>query len=95
MDKHQIIMHELLELAFRLDITVRRERLGSEDEPVQSGLAWIDNQPVLFLDSSISSIEAVDVIVKELAGFPLEDVYIKPGIRALFYAAPEDDATPE
>jgi hypothetical protein len=95
MDKHQIIMHELLELAFRLDITVRRERLGSEDEPVQSGLAWIDNQPVLFLDSSISSIEAVDVLVKELVGFPLEDVYIKPGIRALFDAAPEDDATPE
>ena len=94
MEKAQIILHELLELAFRLDIKVRRERLGDDEVPVQSGLAWIDHRPVLFLDSRISSIEAVDIIVKELAGFPLEDVYIKPGIRALFETAPEDDATP-
>ena len=95
MDKAQLIVHELLELAFRLDIKVRKERLGDEDMPVQSGLAWIDHRPVLFLDSRISSIEAVDIIVKELAGFPLEDVYIKPGIRALLDPDPEDDATPE
>ena len=95
MDKYQLILHELLELAFRLDIKVRRERLGDEDMPVQSGLAWVDHQPVLFLDSRISSIEAVDIIVKELAGFPLEDVYIKPGIMALLDPDPEDDATPE
>ena len=94
MEKAQIILHELLELAFRLDIKVRRERLGDDEVPVQSGLAWVDHQPVLFLDSRISSIEAVDIIVKELAGFPLENVYIKPGIRALFEAAREDDATP-
>ena len=87
-------MHELLELAYRLEIKVRREKLGDEDVPVQSGLAWIDHQPVLFLDSRISAPEAVGIIVKELAGFPLEDVYIKPGIRALFDAASEDDATP-
>ncbi len=95
MDKHQIIMHELLELAFRLEIKVRRERLGDEDVPVQSGLAWIDHQPVLFLDSKISAPEAVDILVRELAGFPLEDLYIKPGIRALLDPAPENDATPE
>jgi len=94
MDKNQIIVHELLELARRLDIKVRRERLGDEDVPVQSGLAWVDHQPVLFLDSRISSIEAVDILVKELAGFPLEDIYIKPGIRALLDADPGDDATP-
>jgi hypothetical protein len=94
MDKHQIIMHELLELAHRLGIKVRRERLGDEDVPVQSGLAWIDHQPVLFLDSKISAPEAVDILVRELAGFPLEDIYIKPGIRALLDPAPEDDATP-
>jgi hypothetical protein len=94
MDKAQIIMHELLELAHRLEIRVRRERLGDEDVPVQSGLAWIDNQPVLFLDSRISSSEAVDILVRELAGFPLEDLYIKPGIRALINPASVDDATP-
>ena len=94
MDKHQIIMHELLELAHRLEIKVRRERLGDEDVPVQSGLAWIDHQPVLFLDSRLSALEAVDILVRELADFPLEDLYIKPGIRALLDPAQEDDATP-
>lgn len=94
MDKHQIIMQELLELAFRLEVKVRRERLGDEDVPVQSGLAWVDHRPVLFLDSRLSAPEAVDILVRELAGFPLEDIYIKPGIRALFDPAPEDDATP-
>ena len=94
MDKYQIIMHGLLELAHRLEIKVRRERLGDEDVPVQSGLAWIDHQPVLFLDSRLSALEAVDILVRELADFPLEDLYIKPGIRALLDPAPEDDATP-
>jgi len=95
MDKYQIIMHELLELAHRLEIKVRRERLGDEDVPVQSGLAWIDHQPVFFLDSRISAPEAVDILVRELGDFPLEDLYIKPGIRALFNLDPEDDDTPE
>ena len=94
MDKHQIVMVELLELAHRLEIKVRRERLGDENEPVQSGLAWVDYKPVLFLDSRLSATEAVDILVRELAGFPLEDLYIKPGIRALLDPDPEDNATP-
>ena len=94
MDKNQVIVHELLELAHRLEIRVRRERLGDEDVPVKSGLAWIDNCPVLFLDSRLSGQEAVDILVKELSDFPLENLYIKPGIRALFDPAPEDGATP-
>jgi hypothetical protein len=94
MDKQQHIMHELLELAFRLNIKVRRERLGDEDVPVQSGLAWVDYRPVLFLDSRLSASEAVDILVRELTGFPLEDLYIKPGIRALFNPESEDDAKP-
>jgi hypothetical protein len=94
MDKQQIIMHELLELAHRLEIKIRRERLGDEDVPVQSGLAWVDHQPVLFLDSRLSAPEAVDILVREISGFPLEDLYIKPGIRALLVHDPEDDATP-
>jgi len=94
MDKQQIILHELLELAFRLKIRVRRERLGDEDVPVQSGLAWVDNCPILFLDSRLSTMEAVDVLVKELSEFPLEEIYVKPGIRALVNPAPENDAKP-
>lgn len=94
MDKQEIILQELLDLAYRLEIKVRRERLGDENVPVQSGLAWVDNCPVLFLDSRISPVEAVEILVRELSDFPLEDIYIKPGIRALFEASPKGDATP-
>lgn len=94
MDKNEIILRELLDLAHRFEIRVRRERLGDEDVPVQSGLAWVDNLPVLFLDSKISTAEAVGILIRELSDFPLEDVYIKPGIRALFHPSVEDDAIP-
>ena len=94
MDKHQLILHELLELAHRLEIKVRREKLGDDDVPVLSGLAWVDNCPVLFLDSRISPADAVEVLIRELAEFPLEDVYIKPGIRALLESGEEDGAAP-
>lgn len=83
MDKNQLIVHELLEVAFRLGIRVRRERLGDDEVQVQSGLAWVDNQPVLFIDSKLDPAEAMEVLVRELAVFPLDGIYIKPGIRAL------------
>lgn len=96
MDKHALIMHELLDLAQRLGIRIRREKLGTEEVPACSGLAWIDGRPVLFLDRGLPAVEAVDVLISELSAFPLEDVYVKPGIRALLDSSPEgDDAKPE
>ena len=94
MNKEQIILSELLDLAHRLDIRVRRERLGDDDVSVRSGLAWIDSCPVLFLDTRLTAAETVDVLVRELSEFPLENIYIKPGIRALFHSDQGDDATP-
>ena len=92
MDKQRVILHELLELAYRLDVTVRKERLGDEELPAESGLAWIDGTPVLFLEARLSPAEPVAVLVRELSRFPIEDVYIKPGIRALLEPGVEDDA---
>jgi len=92
MDKRQIIVQELLDLAGRLGIRVRRERLGDEDLPVKSGMAWVDHQPVLFLDIRLSISEMIDTLVKELVDFPLDNIYLKPGIRALFHRQEEDDA---
>ena len=94
MDKQQLILHEQLEVAHRLQIKVRRERLGDDEVPAYSGLAWVDSCPVLFLDTRISSAEAVQVLVRELADFPLEDIYMKPGIRALLEPGEEDGAAP-
>ncbi len=95
-DHHKIdqVLHELLNLASRLDVSVRREKLGDDEQPVESGLARVDDQDVIFLDSGLSAYEMCEVLIRELARFPLDDIYLKPGIRALLIARKED-ATPE
>ncbi|MDT8396350.1 MAG: hypothetical protein RRA32_07910 [bacterium] len=74
---------ELLRLASQLDVKVRVERLGDEEVPVESGLAWIEGKAVLFIDSRLSDIEKVDAAARELSVFPLEGLYIKPAVRKI------------
>ncbi|MDF1536040.1 MAG: hypothetical protein P1S46_05985 [bacterium] len=74
---------ELMRLAVQLDVTVRVERLGDEETPVESGLAWIEGKAVLFIDSRLSDIEKVDAAARELSVFPLEGLYIKPAVRKI------------
>lgn len=95
-DHHKVnqVLHELLNLASRLDINMRREKLGDDDQPVESGLARVDDQDVIFLDSGLSTHEMCEVMIRELVKFPLDDIYLKPGIRALLITRKED-ATPE
>ena len=79
----QFLLPDLLMLAERLGIEVRREALGDAETEVKSGLAMVDGRPILFLDSRIGSREAVEVFVRELRAYPLEDVYLKPALRDL------------
>ena len=76
-------LEELLRLAALLDVTVRVERLGDEETPVESGLAWVEGKPTLFIDSRLTDIQKVEVAARELAAFDLEGVYVKPAIREL------------
>ena len=83
-------LEELMRLAAQLDVKVRVERLGDEEVPAESGLAWIDGKPVLFIDSRLSDIDKVDVAARELSAFPLEGVYVKPAIRELLENADDN-----
>ncbi|NOY87070.1 MAG: hypothetical protein GXP52_07185 [Deltaproteobacteria bacterium] len=81
--KDDYILQELLNLAFRLDIRIRREALGDDEAPAKSGLVYLEGKPVLFLDRRLSASASVEVLVHELAPFPLDGVYVKPAIREL------------
>ena len=76
-------LEELLRLAAQLEVKVRIERLGDEENPVESGLAWVDGEAILFIDSRLPDIHKVEVAAKELAVFDLDELYIKPAIREL------------
>jgi hypothetical protein len=80
-------LEELMHVAVQLDITVRVERLGDEETPVQSGLAWVEGKPTLFIDSLLTDIQKVEVAARELSTFPLEGLYIKPAIREILERA--------
>lgn len=86
----EIYRSGLIELAEKLGIEVRREVLGDEEAVVKSGLAYVDGKPILFLDKRISSRETVAVLIRELKGFPMEDVYIRPALRRLLLPEQED-----
>ncbi len=72
-----------MNLALRLNIQIRREVLGDEESPAKSGLIYLEGDPVLFLDRRLSASDAVEVLVHELAPFPLDGVYVKPAVREL------------
>lgn len=81
--EYEHLLDELLKLAQRLDVEVRREYLGDVEAPAQSGLVWLKGVPILFLDTRLSSQEASEVAARVLGTFSLDDVYVKPAVRHL------------
>lgn len=81
--KYEHLLDELLKLAERFEIEVRREYLGDTEAPAQSGLVHLRGEPILFLDIRLSPREAVETAARVLADFPLDDVYMRPAVRRL------------
>jgi len=88
--KYEHLLDELLKLAERLEIEVRREYLGDIEAPAQSGLVHLRGKPILFLDIRLAPREAVETAASVLADFPLDDVYVKPAVRRLLEAREND-----
>ena len=88
--KYEHLLDELLKLAERLEIEVRREYLGDIEAPAHSGLVHLRGKPILFLDIRLAPREAVETAASVLADFPLDDVYVKPAVRRLLEAREND-----
>ena len=86
------LLEELKSAAERLGIRVREEALLREvGYRVRSGRCRIRDAEVIFLDRGLTLSAQIDVLVDELAGRPLEAVYLSPAARALI----ERDAPPQ
>ena len=79
----EILLSYLEELADQLGILVRDESINLEETFSIGGLCRVEGQYILILNSKATIKEKIEVSVKALQQFDLNDMYVKPVIRAL------------
>jgi hypothetical protein len=80
----QSLLDELKTVAERLGLEVREERLLREvGYRVRSGACRLRESEMIFLERGLPVSAQIDVLVDELAGRRLDDVYLSPAARAL------------
>jgi hypothetical protein len=89
------LLEELKGAATRLGFEVREEKLLREvGYRVRSGSCRVRQTHVILLDRGLSPSAQIDILVDELAGRPLEDVYLSPAARRLIEHAADSQAKP-
>jgi hypothetical protein len=82
------LLDELKSVAARLGFEVREERLLREvGYRVRSGSCRVHDTRLILLDRGLPPDAQIDVLVEELAGRPLDDVYLSPAARRLLERA--------
>jgi hypothetical protein len=78
------LLEELKMVATRLGFEVREEKMLREvGYRVRSGSCRVRETQVILLDRGLPVSAQIDILVDELAGRPLEDVYLSPAARRL------------
>lgn len=82
------LLEELKELAKRLGFEVRQEKLLREvGYHVHSGSCRVRDTNIILLDRAIPLNMQIEVLVEELSGSRLDDVYLSPEARRLLEGA--------
>lgn len=82
------LLEELKELAVKLGFQVRQERLLREvGYRVRSGSCRVRESRLILLDKDLPPSVQLDVLVDELAGVALDDIYVSPAARRLLEPA--------
>ena len=78
------LLDELKAAAEKVGLRVREERLLREvGYRVRSGRCRLVDDELLFIDRTLPVTAQIDVLVDELAGRTLDDIYLSPAARAL------------
>ena len=90
------LLDELKAAAEKVGLQVREERLLREvGYRVRSGRCRFQTDEILFIDRTLPVTAQIDVLVDELSGRSLDDIYLSPAARALVERAaikePRDD----
>lgn len=73
----------LEELAYRLGVPIRYEKMIDEDTLSAGGLCLLKGQEMILVDSRADTKVKIRTLVKALKHFDLDDVYVRPAIREL------------
>ena len=91
--RDEALLDELKQLAERLGVKVREEVLLREvGYRVRSGRCRLVDDHILFIDRTLPVAAQIDVLVDELAGRALDDIYLSPAARALVERAAVKDS---
>lgn len=87
--REESLLDELKKVAAGLGIEVRQEKLLREvGYRVRSGSCRVRASNVILLDRSLPAAAQIDILVDELSGRPLDDVYVSPDVRQLLQGQP-------
>ena len=80
-----IVIEQLEELAKGFGVQFRYEPISFEDEAINvvGGLCKLRGKPLLIINSKATEKDKIKIFVQALRRFDLEQIYIKPAIRAL------------
>lgn len=82
------MLEEIKNLASRLGFEVREEKLLREvGYRVRSGSCRVREARVILLDRGLPPSAQIEILVEELAGHALDDVYLSPAARRLLERA--------
>ena len=79
----EILLSQFEELAERLEILIRDENINLEESFTTGGLCRIEGKLILILNSKATVNEKIQVMIKALQQFDLDDIYVKPVLREL------------
>ena len=82
MNQEKLLL-ELEEMALKMGVAVRYERLVYEDLDVASGRCRIRGQEVILIDRKMDTPKRVQLLLRELRQMDLTNVYIKPYLRVI------------
>ena len=78
------LLEELKAAAEKLGLQVREERLLREvGYRVRSGSCRLGDDRIIFLERDLPASAQIDVLADELAGRPIDSIYLSPAARAL------------
>lgn len=87
--REESLLDELKKVAAGMGFEVRQEKLLREvGYRVRSGSCRLRASNVILLDRSLPAAAQIDILVDELSGRPLDDVYVSPDVRQLLQGQP-------
>jgi recombinational DNA repair protein RecR len=81
--QEEILLQHLEELAGKLEICVRCENISMDESSSTGGLCRVEGQYILILNSKADVQDKIQVMIRALQNFDLDEIYIKPAVRRL------------